>query len=265
MDRKKIALVVGAGAVKNAWQPVLKAIKNVTGKDLDSDGANCYFANLIYLLRVYSTIPHPKSKTLLEITKQNARLLKNGICEELKKAESSFDITVQKEFSEILKKIITPDIENFLLVSTNWDTVIDNKIDELIKVSNLKMGGPIRTFHIHGSIESFDTLFLPSEVTSEIYKTEKEKFYSGKIHSYFMEALMESQRIVLYGLSLDPLDAELLQSIASACISKDILEEIIIINPDHQLVANRLKAILIECKIKISGYRHDDLNNVTHY
>ncbi|WP_409415732.1 hypothetical protein [Flavobacterium sp. PS2] len=57
LKRNNIVIIVGAGAVENAWNPVINAIKTFTDLTVDADGANGFFARLIYLLRFYSKIP----------------------------------------------------------------------------------------------------------------------------------------------------------------------------------------------------------------
>jgi hypothetical protein len=56
MARKNMitALIVGAGAVENAWRPVLRALQPYYDFPLTEDGANCILARLIYLLRWYA-------------------------------------------------------------------------------------------------------------------------------------------------------------------------------------------------------------------
>ena len=59
IQKERIALLIGTGSVENAWNPVLKAFKEVTGLETTPDGANFIFAKWIYLLRFFSTIPNP--------------------------------------------------------------------------------------------------------------------------------------------------------------------------------------------------------------
>jgi hypothetical protein len=136
IKRNKIAIIVGAGAVENAWRPIINAINVVTDQTVDIDGANCFFARLIYLLRFYSKIPLTDAKSLLEISKENAEILKNGICEEIKIAQSKGILKPRNEFRKILRKFVFNESRNSVcLISTYWDTVID--VDRRFAETNL--------------------------------------------------------------------------------------------------------------------------------
>ena len=54
IKRNKIVIIVGAGAVENAWVPIVNAIKVFRDQTVDIDCANCFLARLIYLLRFYT-------------------------------------------------------------------------------------------------------------------------------------------------------------------------------------------------------------------
>jgi hypothetical protein len=103
-------------------------------------------------------------------------------------------------------------------------------------------------------------LYLPSEITMEPYRSKIEENIFGNDHSNFMNLLRSSHKIILYGLSLDPLDAELNVSLASSSLSSQT-EEIIIINPAHELVAGRVKLLLnYKQNVKIHGYDPGNLS-----
>jgi sugar-specific transcriptional regulator TrmB len=262
---KRIALIVGAGAVENAWQPIIKTIKKITNFETDADGANCIFARYVYLLRFYSSIKHPKSiENLIEFNKF-VNTVKNEICIELHNAEIRGEIKIRKEFKSILNKFVTSEINQSILISTNWDSVVDNEINKILQSNHPKTESDIECFHIHGSIKSADQLYLPSEMTIENYRTEKEQSRIGSDHRSLIELLEKSNCTILYGLSLDPLDVELYQTLASGWASPES-KEIIIINPNHSLVAKRVKLLMDErYKINIIGYNPNDLENGTTY
>lgn len=260
IKRNKIVIIVGAGAVENAWVPIINAIKVVTDQTLDIDGANCFFARLIYLLRFYSKIPHTDAKSYLKISRENAETLKNGICEEIKIAQSKGILKPRNEFRKNLKKFAFNDSKNSVgLISTNWDTVIDDDVDDLLKQSG---GQTLKCFHIHGSVEFPEHLYLPSETTQENYRsdTENKKFGLGLNHDKTIQFLEQATQILIYGLSLDPLDAELSQILGGASFANNDLHEIIIVNPDYERIKNRVKALLYpKVDIKIRCFSPEDL------
>jgi hypothetical protein len=260
IKRNKIVIIVGAGAVENVWIPIVNAIKVVTDQTVDIDGANCFFARLIYLLRFYSKIPHTDAKRYLKISRENAETLKNGICEEIKIAQSKGFLKPRNEFRKILRKFAFNDSKNSVgLISTNWDTVIDDDVDDLLK--QIYSGRQtLKCFHIHGSIEFPEHLYLPSETTQENYRSDTENKKFGLNHAKTIQFLEQATQILIYGLSLDPLDAELSQVLAGAGYPNNQLQEIIIVNPDYERIKNRVKVLMFpRNNIKIRCFSPEDL------
>lgn len=256
----KIVIIVGAGAVENAWVPIINAIKVVTGQTVDIDGANCFFARLIYLLRFYSKIPHSNAKTYLKISKENAETIKIAICEEIKIAQKNGILKPRNEFRKILKKFALNNYGNSVsLISTNWDTVIDNDVNNLLK-QIYKGEQTLKCFHIHGSVEFPNHLYLPSETTQENYRSDTENKNFGLNHAKTIQLLEQANQILIYGLSLDPLDAELSQVLGGASFANNHIQEIIIVNPDHERIKNRVKVLLYpKVDIKMRCFSPDDL------
>lgn len=114
---KKIALIVGAGAVENTWQPIIKTIKKITNFETDADGANCIFARYVYLLRFYSSIKHPEtSEDLIEFN-NFVNTIKSEICIELHNAEIRGEIKIRKEFKSILDKFVASEINQSININ----------------------------------------------------------------------------------------------------------------------------------------------------
>nr|WP_298996059.1 hypothetical protein [uncultured Allomuricauda sp.] len=266
MKGKNITFVVGAGAVENAWNPVIRAINKIEGIETNCDGANFLFARYIYLLKFYSTIAKAgKYPEMFEMMNTNIRILKNNIAEELKKAQNSGEIQPRENFKEIVDKFVMPKENRASLVTTNWDNVIGLEINKIYRSNNPNTNFKIESFHIHGSIESPDELYLPSEITQEIYRTKEEEMKLGSNHGSLMSLLEKGNRTVLYGISLDPLDAELNQTLGAG-ISSPNIEEVIIINPSHEIVANRVKLLLDKrLPAKLLAYNPNDLTKKIEY
>jgi hypothetical protein len=261
IKRNKIVVIVGAGAVENAWVPIINAIKVVTQQTVDIDGANCFFARLIYLLRFYSKMPGDDAKSYLKISRENALILKNVICEEIKIAQSKEILKPRSEFRKILKKFAFNDSWNSIcLISTNWDTVIDRDLDDFLnQIYGEKQ--TLKCLHIHGSIELPEHLYLPSETTQENYRSDTEHKKFGLNHFKTIQFLEQANQILIYGLSLDPLDAELTQILSGVGLKND-LREIIIVNPDYERIKNRVKVLLyprININIKIRCFSPENL------
>lgn len=253
-----IAIVVGAGAVENAWEPILDAFKMAFRTKVDIDAANCLFARHVYLLRFYSKFPNPKGFNTLEEQIETVNFLKGLICHKIDKAQEAGILKPRKEFVDIFNKFALNNMFGF--VSTNWDTVIDKEADRLVKQAYKDIDSA-KCFHIHGSIEDPNDLYLPSETTLENYRSDKENEKFGLNHYVTMQFLNDAHQILLYGLSLDPLDAELSQLLNSVFSTSKILKEVIIINPEYSTVHNRLKFLMFpRTDIKVTCYRPDNLN-----
>jgi hypothetical protein len=258
MGNKTATLLVGAGAVENAWQPVINAIKETTNRNIDASNANCFFAQLIYLARFYSTIDHPDAKYHLQVMLDNIAILKEQICHNLKEAQRKSEIKARPELELIISKFITSKNNKAIIVSTNWDTVVENKVNTLYRFPENKQ---IPCLHIHGDINS--DIYLPSEITTEHYRSKEEDKNFGVKHSDFFRIIETTDILILYGISLSPLDAELLQVFYNI---PNFVNQIIIINPDHKSVANNISAIVEpNCKIKITGYHPSDLETEYNY
>lgn len=266
MKRKNITFIVGAGAVENAWNPVIRAINKTEDIETNGDGANFLFARYIYLLKFYSTIAKAgKHPEMFEIMKSNISVLKNNIADELKKAQNSGEIKPRENFKEIVDKFVMSRVDRAYLVTTNWDNVIDLEINKLYRSNNPDTNFNIESFHIHGSIDSPNELYLPSEITQEIYRTKEEEIKLGSNHGSLISLLEKGNRTILYGISLDPLDAELNQTLGAG-ISSPNIEEIIIINPSHEIVANRVKLLLDKrYPAKLLAYHPNDLSKKIEY
>lgn len=239
---KKIAILVGAGAVENAWEPILNCFRAINGPETDADTANFLFAKSICAMRLYSKMD--KSAIALKEEQELVRGMKDVICDVLKLAQKKGILKARKEFEAILNKFVFENPSNlFGFVSTNWDTVIDTEADRLVKQKypNIK---EVKVFHIHGSIHSFEHLYLPSETSMENYRTEEENYNLGYAHFATYDFLVEANSIIFYGLSLDPLDAELSLLLNGALKQSKTIREVIIIDPKYALVRKRIKILL---------------------
>lgn len=158
-----------------------------------------------------------------------------------------------------------PNTGDFMLISTNWDTVIDDALKHFLE-SNFSNGfWHMYPLHIHGSINDENTLYLPTEVTRESYRTMKEDQAIGEIHGSIMKGLEKVEKVVIYGLSLSPLDAELSQTLASGWDNKN-LRNIVVVDPNHEVIAERVKILLYNPgTVKIRGFHPNDLNKPFNY
>lgn len=241
-NQNKIAILVGAGAVENAWEPILNCFRPINGNETDADTANFLFAKSICAMRLYSK--SPKGALQLKEEQELVKSMKDVICESLKLAQQKGILKPRKEFTTILDNFVLSNPTNlFGIVTTNWDTVIDAEADRWVKEKYHDIESA-KVFHIHGSIATHEHLYLPSETSMENYRSDAENDKIGLAHFGMYQFLKEANVIILYGLSLDPLDAELSLLLNGAFAGSKTIREVIIINPNYQLVRKRVKILL---------------------
>lgn len=235
-----IALIYGAGAVENAWNPVLRALNGYLDFPLSPDGANLYLARLVYLLRWNASLNNEHGRAELSKYIDFLNIAKIKIAQELRLSQKKGEIRHRPALENLLWKFIIPTHEGILFVSTNWDTVIESQIKKiLIKDFKLKMN----TVHIHGSTENANRMYLPSELVREPYRKKSDEVWLGQQHGKTWRALENCRKVIIYGLSLDPLDAEL-GMVLAAGLCNPMLNEILIVDPNHSMVAHRVNVLL---------------------
>jgi len=249
-DLPKTALIYGAGAVENAWLPVLRALKDYVDFPLSPDGANAFLARLVYLLRWNASLDNEHGRMELKKYVEVLSDIKIKVAQELRSAEKKREIRHRPSLEILLWKHLMPITEGFFLISTNWDTVIENSIRKLlIKHFHLR----INTVHIHGNVGNANRMYLPSELTKEPYRKKEDEIWLGTQHGITWRTLEKCRKVIIYGLSLDPLDAEL-GMVLAAGFSNTALEEILIVDPNHSVIAHRINLLLDRRRdIKVKG------------
>jgi hypothetical protein len=239
-EQKTSVIVAGAGAVENAWQPILKALEPWYDFPLEPDGANSFFARVVYLLRWWKMDHGEESKQTFESWLKKLTDIKRDIARELKLAEADGKIKARPSLALLMEKLVVGYSPCFGLVTTNWDTVVPQAIGSVLGAD---YEGSVEALHLHGSVANPDTLYLPSEVIREPYRQPHVEHEIGVMHSTVVEKIRGAQRTILYGLSIDPLDAELSQ-VLSAAWNCSSMEEILIVDPQHGKIAHRVNLLV---------------------
>lgn len=104
MTSKKIVMIAGAGAVENAWQPILTIFKQMSDSETDADSANFIIAKSICALRLYSKLPTGEKQLKEEL--ESVKLMKELICNLLNHAQQKGLLKPRKEFETILNNIV---------------------------------------------------------------------------------------------------------------------------------------------------------------
>lgn len=239
---RKSVIVAGAGAVENAWQPVLKALEPWYGFPLDPDGANLYLARAIYLLRWWGSEHGEEGKQELQSLLRKHAAIKNDIARELMHAEETGQIKARRSLALLMEKLVVEYGSSFGLVTTNWDTVVPKAIISALGPAYTER---VQAHHLHGSLAAPDTLRFPSETSREAYQQCRAENELGFMHRMALERIAGAQRTILYGLSLNPLDAELTQVLSEAW-SGSVTEEIFIVDLQerHKEIAGRVNLLL---------------------
>ena len=110
-----------------------------------------------------------------------------------------------------------------------------------------------RVFHLHGDVTGLETLLLPTEIVPENFRDVRHRKKLGQMHSQMQRTIGAASRIVLFGLSLSPLDAELAQHISSGFSDHANPPPISVINlrSDMQRVVDRVGMLWARGKISV--------------
>lgn len=260
-SNKSVAILFGAGAVKNGWLPIIRAIQpSYFKKQISIDAANSYLARLIYLLR-WSYAPKDDTGDYgLEDYQKILKNTKEQICTEIAMSSKQGEIKVQDEFYSIINEIILSNFRHIMMVSTNWDTVFEDAVNSMPIIQSA-FDEKLIAAHIHGIYLDPTTLYLPTEVCEEPFRSKGEEHILGSLHLKIMEQITRAEIIIFYGLSLSPLDAELTQ-ILSVGLDNPNLKLIIIIDPNHAVVADKINILLkYPSNVTVTGYSPYDLKN----
>jgi hypothetical protein len=249
---EKVCLLTGAGVIENSWKPIIRILEPDYKFVFDIDSCNFFLALMVYQLRAIVSSEGPNSKQHLEIMLRDYYAIKSELCRSLVFAEQKKEIAIRQQYFSVLDKFIFQKHIKSLHITTNWDTVIDNALNYYGHSTEGGVIGKLETFHVHGSIASPSTLYLPSEITTEPYRSKEESKEMLKNHSTLLKAISQCNRTILYGISLDPLDAELAQILSLGWDSEDA-NEIVIINPDYKKVAKRVHLLLNDEKRNINS------------
>ena len=208
----KTVILCGNGVVDNGWKPVKQALRdahmqNGSGMLPDSDDpefVSFVFAVLIYELRWLHREheANPTDSKVRDVLAKKRALYRNltsGIKNELLQATADRTIKLRPEVEAIVDKYLP---NGGPILTTNWDHLLES----LVESKNSK---PIEVFHLHGQVTEGD-LYLPAETTEEDSYLDDDSLKRRRdATGGAMGVLGDAERLVIYGLSLSPLDAEL--------------------------------------------------------
>lgn len=229
--------LVGTGAVEGAWDPVLQAICDVDADAFGctkSDLANFYMAKLVAVFRAIRA-SEAHGRPLTSPIPDQLRRLKMRISTRLKEATSSQALRLRPFFQEV---VADPEWgSSKVFVTTNWDELIEHAFPNAT------------VHHVHGSITDPDSLFLPSDFAFDCAHSSDVRNKMLIAQRDCIEGLWNTRTVVIYGLSLDPLDSELAAVCATGfgrADNQERLEKIVIYNSESAgpCIQDRVKLLL---------------------
>lgn len=235
-------VLVGAGAVAGAWAPVLRALRTTISPGLpdDPDVGNLQMARLVHLLR----FAQARNGELLSELMGGLRGLRREIASEIRGATERKELHARQTFVETVVSL-RERIPDLSVITTNWDVSLDEALASLTP--------PLRVLHLHGSIADPDYLYLPTEFSADAYHSEEEVYRHERALRLGIEAVARATELVVYGLSLSPLDAELCQILWLGLEGRAKLEAVCVFDIQPDFVARRIEAILGPVGLPHSG------------
>ena len=211
--------LVGTGCESGAWQPITQAISRVDSKAPvepgNADHANFWMAKLIALRRATYAAEKKLGAAVKVHAESQHRALRQEICSSLLAAQTAGSLTLRESFVRVFGRDEWGTSKTIL--STNWDSILE----ETLKV-------PV--VHIHGSTSDWESLYLPTDYAFDPTHSRTTQQRMFKEQDEAIRTLWRAHRVCIFGLSLDPLDAELALIVATGLMHAEFLQEVRICN-----------------------------------
>jgi hypothetical protein len=254
--------IVGTGAEEGAWRPVIAAINHVLRRispmrlrDGDCVLANCILAEHVHRRRMFHSPIYAqhsadpgKVETLKATIDQLDRTLKGAIRSWLMAAVNAGDVQLRPRFEKVLRQ---GQWGRMVFLTTNWDHSLPLFLGSLA-ASKEAGNGPL-AFPIHGACWP-DSLvpeglplpmLLPSETHHDPQNSTPELVSAfrtaGRI---FLSLLQSAKHVCLYGLSLDPLDAQLSNLLRSALAGRSCPISIFNLASEEEHLVRRVRYLV---------------------
>lgn len=195
--------LLGSGLNANSWVPVISAVREFYPH---ADASTPEHANFVLAWWVY----HQRTRALRmqkgmteEERKRNEDVatsdlgLRQTIAASIRVASDQRFFMIRRNATAVLGDRKWGDTRFYL--TTNWDRMLE---------ADLGLPSSAVT-HIHGEIEKPSCLYLPSETSTEPYRTDDANKHIALLTGTAWQVLRDAKQVCIYGLSLSPLDAEL--------------------------------------------------------
>jgi len=203
-----------------------------------ADTANLTMARMVFVARALFSSRGPQNEKARDAMAVDLKCHRTAIGHRLVEAQLKGSLSARQQVRPIIASLVRP-YKTRVYATTNWDATIDDI------VKSVDPGAGVS--HIHGLSHKLGSLYLPSEIVDEPYREHEAGFPNAdrlrQSHSRLMAHIEEAKRLVVYGLSFDPLDAELSMIVGRLGGDSNIRHvDIVDLNPDR--VEKRLRVIL---------------------
>lgn len=229
-------LLLGSGAVQSAWEPVFDALKDRI-PCRNADVANAYFASLVHKLRWLSLMAARQTSATAEYESElnHAKNEYTAVTSAIAVALRTQPLQVHPAGELVREKFLQG--RDYLVVTTNWEFSAAKtfQVDHSSSTSSIT--------YLHGTYSV--GLYLPGEVVDEPHRdvNNRGEFFTSALGT--VNALVSATRLVLYGISISPLDSELGFLLQWANKERDSpFDEVIVVDLDPEPVIKRLKVHL---------------------
>jgi hypothetical protein len=196
--------LLGSGAVANAWVPVVAAVREFHShaQVTNGDEANFVLAWWVYHQRTRALrmqrgdlTPEDRERNLqLEVSDLK---LRQTIAAYLRVASEQNFFRLRPQAVALLTDRRWGESTFFL--TANWDRLLE-----------MDMAYPSASvIHIHGEVEKPSCLYLPTETSTENYRSQEVNEHIARLTGTAWQVIRDARQLCIYGLSLSPLDAEL--------------------------------------------------------
>lgn len=229
--------LVGNGAVTNGWAPVRRAMLKV-GHKVPPEDENFVFAEWVFLGRWLAKKakdpkqPGPRRHKLqqkLEWWRNEMRRLRDAISRELELAEREGEVTLRPHVSAVARQFPPAAV-----ITTNWDMTL----------APFVQGWQADLVSLHGDRRRSNILYLPTETIEEPYREDDDHEELGSRVGRAMRLLQDATDLVVFGLSLSPLDAELSVAVRDGFHGTDNPKRVRVIDANPNPVVGRLRYLL---------------------
>ncbi len=240
-NNRAAIVVAGTGSVEGAWAPVIRAVRRTISPELPDDAelANLEMARLVHILRVQHAHPTRVAPVLSAM-----RELRAALSAELREASQKGELIVRPSFIEVVDALNGQGFQTNV-ITTNWDVSIDQAL--AIRAPNVSV------FHLHGDIGDPETLYLPSEISVEPYRANREASFHARGFLSAKAAIASATDLIIYGLSLSALDAEWCQVLWGGRVDAAPLTRAAVFDLFPDVVAGRLAVVVGSTKLPSEG------------